>query len=166
MNHDGGKYGVGYCSWPSIAHDAAGNLTYDGVHAFTYDAWNRVRTVTKAYRAPGGAPGTGDIELAAVVSQSHYDAMGRRIVKAVQNSADLDGTYHYYYGSGGGAGGGSGGSHSLIEERDGSDNVLRQNVWGLMYIDELIQTSLNDDPEDVSEQAVESHYFALPVLLG
>ncbi len=25
-----------------LAHDDAGNLTYDGLHQYTYDAWNRL----------------------------------------------------------------------------------------------------------------------------
>ena len=33
-----------------LVHDAAGNLTYDGRYAFTYDAWNRMVAVTRAYR--------------------------------------------------------------------------------------------------------------------
>ena len=79
-----------------------------------------------------------------------YDGANRRIVKYVKNSAELDCTYHYYYNG-----------QSNIEERDGSDNVIRQNVWGLSYIDELLMTSLNDDPDSLSEQDVEEHYYIL-----
>lgn len=69
-------------------HDAAGNLTYD--------AWNRQTAVTKAYPTQGGGasapPSPGSI-----VSESAYDGLNRRIIKAVQNSADFDATYHTYY---------------------------------------------------------------------
>jgi len=33
-----------------VAHDAAGNMTFDGQHEFTYDAWNRLVKVHRAYR--------------------------------------------------------------------------------------------------------------------
>ena len=45
-------------------HDAAGNLTYDGVYQYAYDAWNRMVKVTKAYRDPS-SPGT--VSLGSVV---------------------------------------------------------------------------------------------------
>ncbi|MBI1337048.1 MAG: hypothetical protein GC164_08810 [Phycisphaera sp.] len=135
--------------------DAAGNLTYDGHLSFTYDAWNRLLTVSKAYKADS-ANGD-DITLAAlatgsVVNTIQYDGLGRRIVKAVTNSAYLDCTYHYYYAPG---------SQRIIEERNGSQDVIRQLVWGQMYIDELVQIGLNDDPADGVEDDVESFYWAL-----
>ena len=34
----------------------------------------------------------------------------------------------------------------MIETRNGSDMVLKQQVWGLTYVDELVQTSINSDP--------------------
>ena len=39
-----------------LPHDEAGNLTYDGKYEYTYDAWNRLVTVTRAW--DGGASGT------------------------------------------------------------------------------------------------------------
>ena len=39
----------------TFAHDAAGNLTYDGTFAYTYDAWNRLTTVSNAYRTANGS---------------------------------------------------------------------------------------------------------------
>ena len=131
----------------TLTHDAAGNLTYDGVYQFAYDAWNRLVKVTKAYRDPA-SPST--VSLGSVVQESEYDGQGRRIVKAVKNSGALDATYHYYYRG-----------MSVVEVRNGSDNVLKQHVWGLTYIDELVQTALNDDPADVTEDDVESFYYAL-----
>ncbi len=32
-----------------LEHDAAGNLTYDGMFAYTYDAWNRQTTAHRAH---------------------------------------------------------------------------------------------------------------------
>jgi hypothetical protein len=62
------------------------------------------------------------------VMTCHYDGTGRRIVKVISGSGDLDAPYHYYYHG-----------QQLIETRDGSDDVLAQQVWGLHYIDELVQ---------------------------
>lgn len=121
---------------------------YDGVYQYAYDAWNRLAKTTKAYRDPGN-PST--VSLGSVVQESEYDGFGRRIVKAVKNSADFDATYHYYYYSG----------WRLAEIRNGSDQVLKQQVWGLTYIDELVQVALNDDPADVAEDDVESFYYAM-----
>lgn len=39
----------------------------------------------------------------------------------------------------------------MIETRDGSDDVLTQHVWGLGYVDELVQVAVNDDPTDEGE---------------
>ena len=120
----------------TLTHDAAGNLTYDGVYQFTYDAWNRLVKVTKAYRDPG----SGNIATGSVVTTMQYDGQGRRTVKAVTNSGGLDATYHYYLDG-----------QSLVETRNGSDQVLKQHVWNTTpggYIDELIQVGLNIDPQN------------------
>ena len=69
--------------------------------------------------------------------------MGRRILK---EDCQLDKTYpfrqHYYYDG-----------QSIVEIRDGSDYVLKQQVWGLRYVDELVQIAVNDDPPD-TERAI------------
>lgn len=96
-----------------------------------------------------------------------YDGAGRRIVYAVQNQGDLDVTYHAYYDG-----------QSEIEAHNGSDQVLRQYVWGSIggtsgvtsgggrYIDELCQVALNQDPWNASagsptENDVERFFYAL-----
>ena len=38
------------------AYDAAGNLVYDGLHKFTYDAWNRLAKVERAWRDGAAIP--------------------------------------------------------------------------------------------------------------
>jgi len=57
-----------------------------------------------------------------------YDGLGRRIVKAVDNSGDWDCTYKYYYNG-----------QQMVEVQNGSDYALKQYVWGLQYVDELVQ---------------------------
>ncbi len=135
----------------TLAHDAAGNLTYDGVYAYGYDAWNRLVTVRPAWRdAP---PGGGDLQFGSIIQSNAFDGAGRRIVQTLTHLGDLTATSHVYYDAGG---------HSPLEERDGDDQTLRQLVWGRMYIDELVQIGLNDDPADSGEAAVESFHYALP----
>ncbi|MHC4717517.1 MAG: RHS repeat-associated core domain-containing protein, partial [Planctomycetota bacterium] len=111
-------------------HDAAGNLTYDGLRAYAYDAWSRLAEVKRAY--PDDDDGDSDCEKGSWIATLRYDALGRRIIKAVGNSADWDCTYHYYYDG-----------WRIAEVRNGSDVMLSQNVWGLLYVDELIQTGIN-----------------------
>lgn len=120
-------------------YDASGNLTYDGEFAYTYDAWNRLTQATKAYR--DGANGDALIEGAGYVAMA-YDGVGRRITKTVRlggdatgSLGDVDTSYANYYDG-----------QQQIEVRDGSGNVIKQQVWGLMYIDELVQIAINDDP--------------------
>ena len=48
-----------------------------------------------------------------------------------------------------------------IETRDGSDNVLKQHVWGTQYVDELVQIAINDDPDDGGEDDCETNLYAL-----
>ncbi|QQE14014.1 RHS repeat-associated core domain-containing protein [Planctomycetota bacterium] len=105
-------------------YDAAGNMTFDGVYAYTYDAWNRMTQVYKAHRNT-----LGNVENGALVQSNQYDALGKRIIKQVHNSDNLDNTYHYYYEG-----------MRQIEVRDDSDEILKQNVWGLNYVDEIIQS--------------------------
>ena len=79
-----------------------------------------------------------------------YDALGRRVTKCVQNSGDWNATYRYYYDG-----------DRVVEERNSSNKTLRQYVWGTQYVDELVQTSINDDPSDGNEQVCETKYWAL-----
>jgi YD repeat-containing protein len=107
-------------------------------------------TVTKAYRDSGGT-----LQSGSVIEENTYDGLGRRIFGEVEHSADLDCTYHNYYSA----------SWQFIETRDGSDEVLKQHVWGLTYIDELVQVGFNDDPTDDNEgdgtqSLCETFYYA------
>ncbi|MCC6680525.1 MAG: hypothetical protein IT445_06440 [Phycisphaeraceae bacterium] len=139
-------------------YDAAGNLTYDGVFSYVYDAWNRLVKVTKAYRDPT----SGDVEYGSVISISEYDGTpgSRRIVRTVQNSGDLDYTYHYYFHG-----------QSVIEERNGSDYVMKHYVWNTTpggYIDELVLLSIaksiyaNPDYTTGAGTGWARHFHALP----
>ncbi len=79
-----------------------------------------------------------------------YDSLGRRIVKDVEESGDWDEAYHYFYNG-----------QSMVEMRNGSDDVIKQYVWGLTYVDELLQIGINDDPADEGEDDCETFYYVL-----
>src|SRR5207244_1538028 len=50
----------------TLSYDNAGNLTYDGNQAYTYDAWNRLVGVSHAYRNGSGtlSPGQTFVTMA------------------------------------------------------------------------------------------------------
>ncbi|MBE7456498.1 MAG: RHS repeat-associated core domain-containing protein [Planctomycetia bacterium] len=99
----------------SPTHDDAGNLTKDADYAYVFDAWNNLVKV----RAQNDA----DV----VVGVYAYYADNRRASKTVTNRGDLDGvTYFFYDGL------------REIEERNGSEQVTQQYVWGHEYIDQLL----------------------------
>ncbi len=121
--------GSGYAS-ETPTYDLAGNLTYDGVQQYTYDAWNRLISVAHAYRDSGGT-----LQHGQTFDAMRYDAKGRRLSKAVSNTGQWGCTYNYYY------------DHDrMIEERNGSNQTMKQHVWGLTYIDELLQLAANSNP--------------------
>jgi len=119
--------GSGYAS-ETPTYDYNGNLTYDGVQQYTYDAWNRLVGLPTPYRDSGVTHGQ-------TFDWMQYDARGRRVSKAVSNTGQWDCTYNYYYDG-----------DQMIEERNGSNQVLKQHVWGLTYVDELIQVAANSNP--------------------
>ncbi|BAM02978.1 hypothetical protein PSMK_08190 [Phycisphaera mikurensis NBRC 102666] len=160
IDHPGGHATIRY------EHDAAGNLTFDGVFSYAYDAVAdpgdrrlapprlkpaslsiRLVSVRNAYREAGASQ---SVQEGSVVTAMAYDGLGRRTTRAVQNSGNLDFTHHAYFDG-----------QRQVEERNGSDLVLRQQVWGLDYIDELVSTSLNFDPTDTTESVCERHFYAL-----
>ena len=69
--------------------------------------------------------------------------MGRRIKKVVTNAGEYDGTVVYFYG--GVAAAASAGR--IIETRDGSGNMVQQNIHGTRYIDELVMVRVKDKGE-------------------
>jgi YD repeat-containing protein len=127
----------------TMQYDAAGNLSYDGVESYAYDAWNRLISVAHAYRDDSGTLHTGQ-----VFQSMTYDGQGRRIVKAVTGTGTFDCTYHYYYDQ-----------DKAIETRNGSDQTLKQQVWGIQYVDELVQVAVNADPS--ADNTCETLYWAM-----
>jgi len=154
-----GQGGGGSGALPEPEHDAAGNIVvmpdpndWTKVYAAEYDAWNRLTQVSYATKQPGGT-----VTVGLPLAELRYDGLGRRIVYRATNTAGaqggvgaLDYEYHDYYDG-----------QRMAETRNGSDLVARQQVWGLDYIDELIEISHNPDPADATEQDCEDAYYAL-----
>ena len=122
--------GSGYVE-ETIDYDRNGNLTYDGVQKYSYDAWNRLVSVAHAYRSAG------TVHAGQTSVTMKYDGKGRRIQKAIANSGQWDCTYKYFYDN-----------DSCVEERNGSDVTIRKLVWGTNYIDELVQLQNWNADED------------------
>jgi RHS repeat-associated protein len=122
----------------TIDYDRNGNLTYDGVQKYSYDAWNRMVAIAHAYRSSGTvSAGQSSVTM-------KYDGKGRRIQKAIANTGAWDCTYKYYYDG-----------DSCIEERNGSDITFKKMVWGTNYIDELVQLKLcNGDCDTLDDLIV------------
>ncbi len=126
-----------------LAHDDAGNLTYDGLHQYTYDAWNRLTKVERAY------PGDTGPEVTSVVATLSYDGLGRRVTKKVENSADWVCTYHFYYAG-----------QRVVESHDGSDNVLKQYVWDARYIDApVLRWRDGNTDDDLDDEGDDTLYY-------
>jgi RHS repeat-associated protein len=93
-----------------LAWDLRGNLTEDDEgQQYDYDRSNMLTEVRD--------------DSNNLIATYAYDALGRRIEKDV----DGVGVLHFYYDG-----------QRMIEERDDSGDVQRQNVWGGIYIDELL----------------------------
>ena len=102
----------------SLAYDDNGNQTANGHFTYAYDALNRLRTVE---RSSDGQ----------TIATYTYDAIGRRIEKAVTAGSSLDGTTRYYYDA-----------SRTIEERDAADTILNQFVAGAQLV---VDKNLNGD---------------------
>jgi len=52
-------------------HDAAGNMIYDGLYRFSYDAWGRQSKVERAYRDSSGG-----LCVGSTIAAMKYDGLG------------------------------------------------------------------------------------------
>ncbi len=104
-------------STTSLGYDSNGNETDDGTYLYSYDAFNRLRTVT---RKSDGAP----------VATYSYDADNRRTSKVVTDSGGSDGTTDFYYDG-----------WQDIEDRDGNGALVQQYVVGAL--DEVLVMDRN-----------------------
>jgi hypothetical protein len=115
----------------SLTYDNNGNLTDDGVLKYVYDAWNRL---VKAKRR---------VDAETVVAAYGYYADVRRSRKVVQlrgvETVANDGgntTIDFYYDD----------QWRPVEERNGSNQAVRQYLFGTQYTDEPILVDVNSVP--------------------
>ena len=127
-----------------LDYDAAGSLTFDGNLKYTYDAFNRLMKTEKAYRDAGGT-----VQVGSTLTAYAYDGNNRRIARDVQNSGALDGLLVYTYA----------GNRIVTESWSSGGDRIKYYVWGLAYIDELIQTSVYEFYDGSSVGY--SNYYAL-----
>jgi len=133
---NGGTSSVGP-AFGIIDYATNGNLTFDGVYQYKYDAWNRLVEV----RAGEGAE--------SVFATYTYGPTGRRTSKVVSNSDDLDTTEYYYYAG-----------QQMIETRNGTENATRQFVFGTQYVDEPIRMDVDtDDDGDCTDSGGSTFYY-------
>jgi hypothetical protein len=99
---------------PADAWDKNGNMILDGDFAYVYDAWNNLVAVKSQADA--------DVAYATY----RFFADDRRASKAVTHRGELDTTLYFLYDG-----------PEVIEERDGSEAVVQQYVYGPRHIDDL-----------------------------
>jgi len=141
----------------TLTHDAAGNLTADGLLKYEYDAWNRLVRARYDNAVAAADP---------VIATYEYDGLFRRIEKTVSNQ----GIGVVFRSDGGGAllpvveGIQAGNRHEhyfysgwrLVETTDHAESggfysyvaahVLGQFAYGTQYIDEPVRYDRNTDP--------------------
>ena len=100
-----------------LSYDLNGNLTQKSTQHNVYDYKNRIVKATE---------GSSTVNF-------KYDPLGRRIQKDVTSGSQSKTTNFYYAG------------HQVIEERDGSDQVIRQLIYG-NGIDEVIRVDKASAP--------------------
>jgi RHS repeat-associated protein len=100
-----------------LTYDLNGNLTQKGTQNYVHDYRNRIVRATD---------GSSTVNF-------KYDPLGRRIKKEVTIGSQIKTTNFYYSG------------HQLIEERDGSNQVTRQLIYG-NGIDEVIRVDKYNGP--------------------
>ncbi len=108
---------------------------------YTYDAWNRLVTVSQGAASPGTL----------VVTYS-YDGLNRRIRKLIE-AGETDITYDFYYNTG----------WQVLEVRKDeatNANPLKQYVWGAQYIDAPIVRFYDGDQDgDVEDEGDNTLYY-------
>jgi len=125
----------------TLSYDDNGNLVDDGIFAFVYDAWNRLRQA----RLVSGSDET-------VVGDYEYYGDNRRSVKIVSNHGpevypnDGGDTEIRFIYAGWRPNADEMSRWSIVETRDGSNQALQAMLWGRQYIDELVWFENNGDP--------------------
>jgi len=153
-----------------LSYDKNGNLTLSTgqARAYQWDYRNRLRQVCKLT----GTATTCSSPGASVIATYSYDAMNRRTRKVVTGSGSLNGTTNFFYDG-----------WRTIEERDASDTVTQQYVYGIYVEEPLVldraggprlfyhQNSLNStfaltDPTGAVTEGYQYDAYGQPTVLG
>ena len=146
-------------SWITPVYSKAGNMTTipkpaDPTAAFyaTYDAWNRLVAIGE----DDGMSGTWK------VAEYEYDGVKRRSVKKDYDSGTLDETRHFFYTEPS--------QWQVVEERvDTSTDANRQFVWGLRYLDDIVERdrdTTDDGTLDERLYGMQDGNWNIDVLVG
>jgi RHS repeat-associated protein len=144
----------------SLSYDANGNLTGDGIFAYAYDAWNRLRLAKLVVD-------DGQTVHETTIGDYEYYGDTRRSRKTVTNHGPEvylndggDRQTRFYY-AGWRPDSDAMSRWSIAETRNGSSQAVQHMLWGTQYIDELVMFENNGDPgesddTDPDEQTCES----------
>jgi RHS repeat-associated protein len=131
----------GQVAWADPSHDIKGNITsyakpssMTSSYTCTYDAWNRLVRIV-------------DFDP---VADYVYDGLGRRITKKTYDvNGNLDKTRQFFYTN----------QWQDIEERvdQRTNDLERQYVWGIGYVDELILR----DRDTADDTTLDQRHYAL-----
>ena len=143
---------AGQTAWATPQQDAMGNITSypkpsapASSYTCTYDAWNRLTEVRD-----GGT----------LIAGYGYDGLGRRIGKKTYSGGQLNQLRQFFYSN----------SWQVLEERELllAHNVERQYVWGVMYVDELIERDRDSNDDGTLEErlyALQDANYSLTCLI-
>ena len=129
----------------TFTYDADGNLTADGLWTYTWDAENRLTSVTPINATPGNGPALNSLRFA-------YDYMGRRIVKEVSGTSGVISERRYIYDG-----------WNLIAElaaSSGSFSLVRTYTWGLDIARSLTKAGGVGQLVQVADHATSKAMFA------
>ena len=116
------KVGNGAPGSKGVCHDANGNLTSDGVHAYQYDVENRlVRMFAYVASACSNVAYTGEIK-----AQLFYDPLGRLFEARNYNGGTVSSRTRFLHDG-----------DAIIAEYDGNNNLRRRHLHGPVAADQL-----------------------------
>lgn len=129
----------------TFTYDADGNLTADGLWTYTWDAENRLTSVTPIVVTPGNGPALNTLRFA-------YDYMGRRIMKEVSGPSGVISERRFIYNG-----------WNLIAElavSSGSFSLVRTFTWGLDIARSLTKSGGVGQLVQVADHATSKAMFA------
>ena len=134
----------------SLDYDANGNLTDDGIFAYAYDAWNRLRLAKLVVDDGQTIHETtiGDYEYYGDTRRSRKTVTNHGPEVGANDGGDTEVRFVY---AGWRPSGDTMFRWSIVETRDGSNQTTFQHLWGTQYIDELVWIEKNGDSTEAND---------------